>query len=223
MRSPKNLIAVGAVAVAFAATAASAQTLAKSSLSIAEPIEVGGTVLPAGDYMIQVLPSNNRSILQITNEDQTKTFATVLTVPHTTPVPAELRASEYVYFPAAEGTRRVLRTWFPRDSSVGGHDIAYPQARAMELAAVAKEPVVTYNDGTKTEELEVAELRVVTPDKRINPYVAPRATERPMVMAQTTTREPRELPQTASQEPMIAAFGLLLLLAGIGIHLYRAV
>lgn len=223
MRSPKNLFVVGASALVLVAAAASAQNLAQGSLRVTEPIEVGGTILQKGDYMIRVLPSNNRSILQITDEGQTETFATVLTVPHTTPVPDDVRQTEYVYFPATAGSPRVLRTWFPRDSPVGGHDIAYPEARAIELAGVAKAPVVTYGNDTTAADLERAELRVVNADRNLQPYVAPatpRATERPMVTAQTTTR--RELPRTATQQPLIATIGLLLLVAGVAVHLYRS-
>lgn len=219
MRSQKNLFAVGVSTLVLVAASATAQNLSQGSLRVTEPIEVGGTILPAGDYLIRVLPSTNRSILQITDEGQTKTFATVLTVPHTTPVPDDVRQTEYVYFPATEGTPRVLRSWFPRESAVGGHDIAYPEARATELAAVVKAPVVTYSDDTTADDLELAELRVVQANRSLEPYVAPQPTGPPMVMAQATT--PHELPRAASQQPLMAAFGLLMLLAGAVVHLYR--
>lgn len=227
MNITKTLLSVGACAfLALGAAAAQAQNEETASLLLTKKTEVGGVVLEPGSYLIRVLPGNNRSVLTITNEDRSTTYATALTVPHTTAVTAAERAEQFVYFPATTNNPQVLRTWFPANSAVGGHDIAYPERRALELAPLAKGTVVAYKNDVKADQFGTAELIVVAPDRRITTYnvpMAPRTTEPPMVMADNSYVADRdELPRTAGNVPLLAALGVLLLLAGASIQIARA-
>jgi hypothetical protein len=201
----------------IAAPNATAQIAETSYLRLAEPLDVGGNLLQPGTYVIRVLPGyTNRNLLQITNEERTKIFATVLSIPHAYPEGVGENNTEYVYYPTAPGTVRALRTWYAVNStSKGGHDIVYPERRAMELAPVAMEPVVAYKGDEEIEALPTAPLVIVTPKKEVVVYVAPEPAPRPVAVAKN------ELPDTASSLPLVAGIGLLLIGAAVGIRIMR--
>lgn len=196
---------------------AMAQIAETSFLQVTDPLDVGGTVLEPGTYVIRVLPGyTNRNLLQITNEDRSKIFATVLSIPHAYPVGVGESNTEYVLYPAIAGTTRALRTWYAVNStSKGGHDIVYPEKRAMELAPVVQEPVYAYKGEAKPEALVTAPLVIVTPKKEIVAYVEPTPAPRPMQVAKN------ELPATASRLPLAAALGLLLIGVAVVIRFVR--
>src|SRR5512140_2033473 len=113
-----------------------------SELIFTEPVDVGGTILQAGTYRIEVVRlDENRNMLQVKSEDHMKLYTTVLSVPHDTVAGEVMPETRFVYFPAAAGLPRVLRTWYEQDRS-RGHDIVYPKARALELAATLKQPII---------------------------------------------------------------------------------
>lgn len=218
MKAPTRLPVLSAFALIFGVISAIAQAPEASYLRVGEPLDVGGTLLQPGVYVIRVLPLTNRNILQVTNEDRSKIYATVLSIPHALGT-KEQKNTEYVLYPPTAGSPRALRTWFAPDSaSAGGHDIVYPERRAMELAALVKEPVVAYKDETKVEELKIAKLEVVTPQKEIIPYVEPTPAPKPAVIAAAA-----ELPRTASRIPLVATLGLLMLGVAVGIRALRSV
>ena len=200
----------------MSAGSAMAQTPETSFLRVTEPLDVGGTVLQPGVYVIRVLPLTDRNLLQVTSEDRSKVYATVLSIPHALAPTAEQGNTEYVLYPATEGSPRALRTWFaPHSTSGGGHDIVYPQRRAMELAALARDRVVAYKDETKADDLKIAPLEVVTSDNQVGPYVV----EEPMPATKAMTSS---MPATASSLPLLAMIGVLLIAAAIGIRVFRS-
>ena len=195
-----------------------------SYLRVDEPLDVGGTILEPGTYVIRVLPSiSNRNILQVTNEEMTKVFATVLSVPHPLPATVEQEFTRFVYYPAAGNSPRALRTWYAADStSDGGHDIVYPERRAIQIAMVAHAPVVAYKDETSTEALKTTTLQVVTPDQKIVEYVEPsRMEETPPRVAQLSEED--ELPRTAGSGPLLVLIGSLLLVVGAAVRAFRTI
>jgi hypothetical protein len=208
------ILAIGVIS----APNAMAQIAETSFLRVTEPLDVGGTVLDPGTYVIRVLPGyTNRNLLQITNEDRSKIFATVLSIPHAYPVGVGESNTEYVLYPAIAGTTRALRTWYAVNStSKGGHDIVYPESRAMELAPVVQEPVYAYKGESKPEVLVTAPLVIVTPKKEVVAYVEPKPAPKPELVAKN------ELPDTASRLPLVAAIGLALIGVAVVIRVVRA-
>jgi hypothetical protein len=217
-------IALGTFVALVAATApASAQSERENStFTVTEPVDVGGFTLEPGTYLIKVVTlQSNRNMIQVTNEDQTKVFASVLATPHALTLNEAAPTSRYVYYAAAPGQRKALRTWFARDTT-NGQDIVYPNKRAMELAVAAKAPVVALPDETKETEYKTVTLAVVTPDQRVTPYQEPAvvvqtAPAPPVVIAEA---KPSELPATASRVPLFAALGLLSVGAGFGLRAF---
>lgn len=219
-----RLLALGAFIVMFGSvpTPVSATPIQELSyLPVEEPLDVGGTILEPGVYVISVLPSDtNRNILQITNEDRTKIFATVLSIPHALPASDEMKDTKFVFYPATNGAPRALRTWFNGETtSDGGHDIVYPERRAMQIAAVIKEPVVAIKDETTTEELKTTTLEVVTPEQKVAEYVAPA----PPQATVAEMNEETEMPRTAGNGPLFIALGLLALVVAASLRVFRTV
>ena len=232
MKKVASCVAIGMCAVllgfVFAPAAVGQGTVEQSTFTLTEPVDIGGTILQPGEYKIKVvLLQGNRNLLQLTSADGTKQLGTVLSIPHPEGAGAvQIPASRYVYFPAAVGEIAVLRTWYaPNTPGLGGHDIVYPRARAMELAARVKEPVPGYPDEVKVAEYETAPLYVVTPEKEVKPYVPVTAQKPPVpeaapaqpVMVADSTLLHKPLPQAASNTPLYAGLGLLSLIGALGL------
>lgn len=236
MKEMMKLFAVGAFALLIAAPAAFAQINEISPLPVTEPIDVGGTILQPGNYVIRLAPRDvNRNIVQVLNADQSEVIASVLTIPHQSAPGEEKENTTFVFYPAGDGSMRALRTWYAPDAvSQGGHDIVYEQTRATQLAKLANTPVVSY-EGTNAD-LGTTQLHVVTPQATVETYTppapvvvetpapvpAPRvagATEtRPVQVAET---RPMDMPHTAGSIPLIALLGILALGAAVGLRLVR--
>jgi hypothetical protein len=159
-------------------------------------------------------------MIQVTNVEQTKVFASVLATPHAIREGEAAPSSRYIYYTTAAGQPKALRTWFARDTT-NGQDIIYPKRRAMELAALANEPVIAIPDEVKEAEYKSVPLTIVTPEQQVKPYEQPvvvvqRAPE-PAPIAVAEAR-PQELPRTASHVPLFAAMGLLSLGGALGLR-----
>ncbi len=224
MKAFSKLMVLSAVVVivgGITAPGAMAAPIPETSfLTVTEPLDVGGTVLQPGRYVIRVLPKNaNRNFLQVTNEDLSEIYATVLSVPHPDPVERDdTNFTEFVYYPPTENSPRALRTWFAADPvSGGGHDIVYPEGRAMQLATGGKAPVVAYKDAVEPD-LETVELEVVNPEKKVVKYVAPKpVAPKPAVKVVPV----RELPRTASRTPLMGLLGFLMIGAALVVRSIR--
>jgi hypothetical protein len=223
MKNKVKLSVVGAFALLLAIPAL-AQTPEASILPVTERLDVGGTILEPGTYLIHVLPSTtDRNKVQITSQDRSKVYATVLTVPHTLEPNEEVPNTTFVFYPPEEGMPRALRTWFAPnpEASGGGHDIVYDDKRARQLARLANAPVTSYPAATPVEQLETAELQVVTPEP------APARTPEPMMSnepapVQTADTRPMEMPRTASNVPLMALLGLGALGAAVTMRIARS-
>jgi len=224
MKKMMSCLALGACAALLAvapAPAALAQSQPEAStITLTEPLEVGTVTLQPGTYLIKVvLIDSNRDMLRVTNKEQTKVFTTVLSRPHPILADEAMPETRYVTWATAPGQPRALRTWFARDRE-SGHDIVYPKARALELAVLAKEPVIAIPDAVAETEYRTAPLLVVTPDRNVKPYEAQVVQTTPAT-APTLVAEARpaeRMPKTASSVPLFAALGLLSLGGAFGLR-----
>jgi hypothetical protein len=227
MKNTLRLMAAGALVLLVAAPAALAQTMEQSTLPVTEPLDVGGTILQPGTYHIRVLGNgSDRDRVVITNLDGTKTYTTVLTVPHPLEPNEEIPNATFIYYPAGEGAPAALRTWFAGNPpTLRGRDIVYDESRARQLARLASSDVVFYPPQTP---IETATLQVVTPQAEVETYVAPvtpviTETPAPMVSGTTETESDTDvdMPETASRLPMLALLGLLSILGAVAIRFAR--
>lgn len=232
MKSTLRLVVVGAFAL-LVSIPMLAQIPEASILPVTEPLDVGGTILQPGDYMIRVLPSDkDRNKVQITSPDRKTVYVTALTIPHALEPNEQGTNSTFVFYPAGEGMPRALRTWFAADTTVsqGGHDIVYQEARAKQLARLANSRVVSYPAETAVADLDNTELQVVTPEAKVETYTyvappTPVTTPAPMISSEQVpvaeTKSP-EMPSTASRVPLIALLGLVSLAGAAAFRMARA-
>jgi hypothetical protein len=83
----------------------------KTDITIDQSIEVQGTALPPGSYVIKLLvSSSDRRTVEIYNADENHLIATVPAIPAYRLVPAD--DSEFKFYRVAEGRPPALRTWF---------------------------------------------------------------------------------------------------------------
>jgi len=202
-----------------------------TTITFSGPVEIppvyitGMHVLPAGTYVFKLVESSSdRHIVQIFNKDQTQIYATILSIPN-----YRLRPTDKTVVTFNEGIRgkpEAIRAWFYPGAN-WGEEFVYPKAKAVELAQVAKAPVVAVVADVAVEVakpeapevflqlrqlplmavqptgevVEIAQVYPATPPVAAAPAAAP-------VVAQV---EPAALPATSSSLPLIGLCGLLAL------------
>lgn len=133
-------------ALAFSASAKAPNAKAddwdkKTVVTFSQPVEIpGGIVLPAGTYVFKLLNSlSNRHIVQVFNEDQTRVFATILSIPN-----YRLQVTDktvITFGESAVGVPQAIRAWFYPGAN-SGEEFVYPKRRAMELAKATNSPIL---------------------------------------------------------------------------------
>ncbi|MFZ3201122.1 MAG: hypothetical protein WA175_08220 [Candidatus Acidiferrales bacterium] len=195
------------------------------------PVEVPGfprtTVLPAGTYVFKLANStSNRNIVQIFNEDQTHIYATVLAISNYRLTPSDKTIITFGERPA--GTPEAIRAWFyPGDNY--GQEFVYPKYRAVELAQQTGQPVPSMAEGTEqnSEALEQApvnnegqsEVAENTPASANSTSDNTSDNTTPASTTPASTTPASTLPKTASDMPLAALGGMLLLGLGICLRL----
>lgn len=178
----------------------------KSVITFNKPVEVAGTVLPAGTYVFKLYDSSSyRHIVQIWNEDSTNLITTIIAIPNYRLEPTGELVLKFHETPA--GSPEALRAWFyPGDKF--GQEFVYPERRAMQLAETSKEIVPAEKQELTASNLQTVPLVAVTPEKKEEPLteaiqVLPMHTEH---VTPLPAAEPKQLPKTASD---VSLFGLL--------------
>lgn len=113
----------------------------QTKVTFSAPVEVPGTALQAGTYIFKLLGSEtDRNIVQIFNADGTQLEATILAVPDKRLQSTGRTVMKFAERPA--NSPMALKAWFyPGD--LYGQEFVYPYSRAMELAKVNREPVLS--------------------------------------------------------------------------------
>lgn len=229
MKRRMTAVTAAVIALLIFVPATYAQTPESSILPVTEPLDVGGTVLQPGEYLIRVIPSRaDRNKIQITSRDMKTVYATVLTVPHHLEPGEEVPNTMFVYFPAENGAPRALRTWFAPnpEASQGGHDIVYEESRARQLARLASEPVPSVVEDTAVADFDTTTVTVIEPEPVVE-TPAPTVVEtapvepEPMISSEPEQETP-DMPRTASRIPLVALLGLASLAVAVVIRVARA-
>jgi hypothetical protein len=209
------------LSMVFAITASAQPWNKKTTVTFSGPVEipgVGAQVLPAGTYVFRLLDSmSDRNIVQIFNKDQSHIYATILAIPN-----YRLKATDKTVMTFAEraaGEPQAIRAWFyPGDN--WGQEFVYPKWKAVELAKIAKLPVLYIPDAiapnivvpakTATEPAVIALKEV--------PIMAVKPTGEDVEIAEVIEAPPVQtaahLPKTAGELPSLALMGFLCL--GVG-------
>ena len=232
MKFVKTIFAVFALTLLGATLAPGARAdewNKKTVMTFSQAVEIPGQILPAGTYTFVLLDSpSDRHIVQIFNADGSQIITTVLAINNYRLKPT---GDTVVKFAERSGDNpEALKGWFyPGDNF--GQEFVYPKKRAVELALLAKEPVPAL--ATDNTDLKLAPIVAETPDQKEEPVaeaiqVTPPAAEvsTPTPVAATVpahvveatpapVAETQQLPETASQLPLIALLGLVSLGAAL--------
>jgi LPXTG-motif cell wall-anchored protein len=207
----------------------------KSIVTFSEPVEIpGGTILPAGTYFFKLLNSDSgRWVVQIFNENQTHTYATVITVQDFRYHPTDKGVMTFAERPA--GQPPAIKEWFFPGENFG-REFVYPKNRALQLAKQVNEPVLSMRSDTAetvtpqtpvtaysaTGE-EVAPSTVIQTEAPAPPPAAPATVAAPVQDTAPATTPPTDLPlpKTASSDPAIGLIGLLAMVGAVGLAARR--
>ena len=176
--------------------------------------------------MFKLVDSNSdRNIVQISNQDETIVYATILAIPN-----YRLKATDKTVITFNEGIRgrpEAIRAWFYPGAN-WGQEFVYPKAKAMELAKVTKQPVLAVTAELKAEVEKPEEPAVVAQLKQA-PVIAVKPTGEEVEVTEVIQSPPPEdiaaasvaaapvaeqapvLPATSSSLPLIALCGFLAL------------
>jgi hypothetical protein len=190
----------------------------KTVVTFSEPIEIpGNVILPAGTYFFKLLNQDSgRWVVQIFDEHQTKTFATLITIEDFRYHPTNQPVMNFTEREA--GAPPAIKEWFfPGEKQ--GRAFVYGKKRAIELAKVTNEPVlatpVEITVDTPVVAIVAAPVVAITPageEVEVATVVqapAPDPVPAPAAVEAAAPITDLPLPHTASSTPLIALGGLL--------------
>ena len=214
----------GMICMMFSSSASAQSYNRKTTVVFSAPVEIPGVdaqVLPAGTYVLKLLDSqSDRHIVQIFNKDETHVYSTILAIPN-----YRLKATDKTVMTFAEraaGEPQAIRAWFyPGDNS--GQEFVYPKKRAVVLAKITNVPVLYIPDEIAPN--YVAPVTTVTDPPvialREAPVKAIKPTGETVEIAEVVVPPPVQtarLPKTASDLPLLAMIGFLIVSLSVSIR-----
>jgi hypothetical protein len=203
----------------------------KTKITFSGPVRVAKTELPAGTYTFKLADTNDRHVVQIFNEDETHLITTVLTNADFRLEPSDKTVVKfYETSSESEASGTVpesgvpIRAWFyPGDqfghdfkvTKIHGNEAEVQQPAVTETAALAPEtPAPTPEAAAPVEPAppatpEVAAPEPVAPAAPAEDLAAQPQETQPAPAAPEQKSEPSELPQTASDMPLVGLIGFL--------------
>jgi LPXTG cell wall anchor motif len=194
----------------------------KTTLTFDNSFEVPGSdgpiVLPAGTYVFKLLDSrSDRAIVQIFDKDQAHLYATVLAI---TDFRRNATGKTVITFAEGpEGAPVAIKTWFYPGENYG-REFVYPKARAVELAKSTNEPVLSTeanNSAPINNAQEPAAQAFENAPVRAEKPSGEEVESGEIIIAQEPAQN--TLPKTASEMPLAALGGMLLIGLGLGLRL----
>ena len=217
---------ITALCMMFSSTASAQRWDKKTTVNFSAPVEIPGIsaqVLPAGTYVFRLLDSlSDRNIVQIFNKNESHLYATILAIPN-----YRLKATDKTVMTFAEraaGDPQAIRAWFyPGDNF--GQEFVYPKTKALQLAKITSVPVLYIPDEVAANIVAPVKAAAEPPVIALKeaPVMAVKPTGETVAVAEVVEPPPvqtaAKLPKTASELPLLALMGCMLL--GIGIS-FRA-
>jgi hypothetical protein len=233
----RNRIAVVLVSAAFVATiglltAPSVRAQVwdhKTTITVNQPFEVPGRILPAGTYVLRIVDiAANRTVLRVFSEDEQTVLATIMGIPDIRLEPTP--NTDVTFYESTTGTPPPLHAWFYKGYQYG-LEFVYPERRAEEIAYVSEEHVVAFKEPTPPEilrekpeptvkELLTEPLVVIEPEMPKLGEVEIAAVHPEEFM--TPPAQLPEIPRTATPFPAFAIVGLLAAAAATAMRSLRS-
>ena len=233
MKKLRSVLGAAALGLTLIAPADADQWNKKTILTINQPLQIPGSVLQPGKYVVKLADSAaNRHIVQVYSGDESRILATVLGIPNHRLKPTGV--SEFSFWETPKGRPSALRAWFyPGDNF--GQEFAYPKQEATALSAAVKEQVRALSDEEQSalsrppaapnpsdteKPVQTAEARqpVVQPASVAAAKPAGAGVE---PTGQSETVKTAQLPRTASPFPLIGLAGLLSVGGGFAVRALR--
>ena len=215
---------IGVVCLMLSSSASAQSWNKRTVVTFSGPVEipgVGAQVLPAGTYVFRLLDSqSDRHIVQVFNKDETHIYATILAIPNWRLQPTDKTVMTFAE--RATGEPQAVRAWFyPGDNS--GQEFVYPKKRAVELARITNQPVLYIPDEVATNIAAPVEKATEPPVIALEkaPVLAVEPTGETVPLAAVVEPPPVQtasLPKTASELPLLALMGIVLLGAGFSLR-----
>jgi hypothetical protein len=202
----------------------------KTVVTFSQPVEIPGTVLPAGEYVIKRADPSMPNVIRFMNPDETHVYATVRGLPTQRNEAAD--QVQIAFEERASHAPQAMKKWF-YPGELTGMELVYPEPGETLLASNTLKPAESQQHQSGSDSAAVSSR---TPDAQ--PVMATKEatneSNEPMEIAQATTpanpaetpaaaqsAEPQnpaqqsaELPSTASRLPLAASLGGLFILAG---------
>ena len=246
MSTWKIVCSAAVVSLALAPGARADEFTKLTLLTFSGPVDVPGITLPAGTYRFSLAdPESGRRVVKVASKDGTKTYGMFISRPDQRLTPTNRPV--VMFKEAAAGAPPAVKAWFYPGESYG-YEFVYPHDQALKIARATHEPVLSYTDhsaASSTDEDRLASMkgadvaridendRPVSSDETLKESSEARMPSRTGDSARNqtpvgTTGSPaapaparRHLPRTASESPLMALLGSLLLACGFGLRLAR--
>jgi outer membrane biosynthesis protein TonB len=230
MRIPKFLAIVFCMGVFLLSSTLKADEWDKKTIfTFSGPVQVGKTQLAAGTYVFKLLDSpSDRHIVQIFNADETHIIATILAIPD---YRLEPKGHTVVKFAESnngtEASGNVpdngipIKEWFYPGDNFGQEFKVVPQP---QVAEVQPPPVVEQPAPEPPVEAPAPAPEVAAPAPE-EPPAQEAAPVQPEQTAPAPDQQsaPEQLPQTASQLPLVGVIGMLALAAAATLRIFLKV
>jgi hypothetical protein len=195
-------LALLGITVPMGAQTGSAQK--KTAFVIQQVVEVPGTVLQPGSYVIRSMgpaPAGSpagANRLEIVGADESHVYATITSIPEMRP-PLTDKAT-FSFYQSADGSHRAIKAWWPTpDPYPRQEQFVYPTEQALHLIAATKESVLYLRPELLKGGSSTAEVSVPPPIAQVTPAGNAAAA----------------LPKTASDLPLLMLAGLICCFMGI--------
>lgn len=184
-------------------------------VTIDAPVEVPGAVLPPGRYVFKLVDSSSdRHIVQVQNDRQNHTFATILAINDYRVEPTG--HTVFTFYETPAGQPKAIREWFyPGDNF--GQEFVYHK-KFTQVAQVTQQeqappppPAPQAEQPAPPPQPEIAQNTPPPP-----PATVPEAEPAPAPAPETPAPAPQAIPQTASNLPLLALLGFGCVGLGLG-------
>jgi hypothetical protein len=116
-----------------------------TKMSFTQPIEIPGSVLPAGTYWFVLQPSDSdRDIVQVFSQDWSHLYATLETIPVDRPQAKDKTEVKFAERPYDQP--EALREWY-YPGLLSGHEFLYSRKQEKQLARDVQKDVLVENVG----------------------------------------------------------------------------
>ena len=219
---PGVLYAVATLALLAPAIATAQPANKRTLFTFSGAVDMPGVALPAGQYEFTIAnPDTSRNVIQVRSRDGKKSYGMFLT--HSAERATAANDAQVRFMEAAAGTPPAVKTWwYPGERT--GYEFVYPKEQARRIAQRTRQAVLTTKTETTTPPQSANEddLVRITPSGSESAFndAEPGVSESPAASSQassqptqvgTVARARTQLPRTASDTPMIALMGFLLL------------